>query len=232
MTEERIAVPGLMYVPTEPAYEPLLLYLHERGMHAADAEGTPGRLAAAGRTVLALDLRGWGETAPGKIAEQSYFGNEFTESFLAMHLNRPLLGQRVLDVLSVIERLAGLSDEIAGQGCELHGVGSGGLVALHAAALDERIRAVELHAALGSWTSVVESPISYEQLADVVPGVLAHYDLPELAASLAPRKLTIRNPVDPQAQPLADDTRRELFAPVEAAYKQADASAALKIDAK
>jgi hypothetical protein len=33
---------------------------------------------------------------------------------------------------------------------------------------------------------------------DIVPGALAAYDLPELAATLAPRKLTIINAVNPR----------------------------------
>jgi hypothetical protein len=44
--------------------------------------------------------------------------------------------------------------------------------------------------------------MSYNQLSSVVPGVLTVYDLPELAATLAPRPLTLRAPVTAALQPV------------------------------
>ena len=58
--------------------------------------------------MLAVDLRGYGETAAGvvKDGKAPTFGVEFKESFLAFHLNRPLLGQRTADLLGVINTVA------------------------------------------------------------------------------------------------------------------------------
>src|SRR5207302_691270 len=131
----------------------------------------------AGNHVVALDLRGMGETAPGvaKVKKPSYFGVDSKEAFLALHLNRPLLGQRVYDVLAVLEALA--REKRAGE-FRLVGVGSAGPIALHAAALDPRIKAVTLEQALVSWSAVVKTPVTYNQLTNVVPGALKVYDLP------------------------------------------------------
>jgi hypothetical protein len=129
--------------------------------------------------IWVFDLRGLGETAPGVPGKKpGYFGFDQNEAMLALHLNRPLLGQRVLDVLSLMNMIK--SDHV-----EIVGVGTTGIVALHAAALDGRIREVTLEKTLKSWQSVVETPISTNQLTNVVPGVLKHYDLPELEKSLA-----------------------------------------------
>ena len=67
------------------------------------------------------------------------------------------------------------------------------------------------------------TPISHNQLANVVPGALAVYDLPDLAAAIAPRKLTIRNPVDAAGKPLTKEAAEEAYKVVRAAYKAAKA---------
>jgi hypothetical protein len=59
-----------------------------------------------------------------------------------------------------------------------------------------------LEKSLVSWSSLLESGISQGQLANVVPGALEIYDLPDLAALLAPRKLTIREAVDALGRPI------------------------------
>src|SRR5262249_6055569 len=71
-----------------------------------------------------------------------------------------------------------------------------------------------------SWDRVVRTPISHNQLANAVPGALAVYDLPDLAAALAPRKLTIRNPVDTMGQPAPQAAVEETYQPVRAAYEK------------
>ena len=47
---------------------------------------------------------------------------------------------------------------------------------------------------------MVQTPISYNQLTNVVPGALRVYDLPDLAAAIAPRPLTIRGAVNARGE--------------------------------
>jgi cephalosporin-C deacetylase-like acetyl esterase len=195
-TEPGIFVPGLQFVPAKPAdKKPLLLYVPDNGM-ATDAKvgGRLEQLTLAGNTVLAVDLRGLGETAPGsgKTGMAQHFGADWQEAFLGMHLNRPLLGQRVLDVLAIVELVSANSRD----GVHVLGTGTAGPVALHAAAFDKRIVQITVEKSLTSWADVVHTPVSRNQLSNVVPGVLGVYDLPELAWLLAPRPLTIRQSVD------------------------------------
>ena len=141
---------------------PWVVYLDAQGKAAAAGPGGPiEKLVTERRRVLALDLRGMGETAPSS-RPGGIFGGEYTESFLALHLNRPLLGQRVYDLLSV---LAALPEETRKEGIELIGTGPAGLIALHAAVLDERIKAVTLEQTLSSWSDVVKTPQAQRQLA-------------------------------------------------------------------
>jgi cephalosporin-C deacetylase-like acetyl esterase len=218
-TEPGILVPGLLFEMVKGNRGPLVIYLHGGGKSVDSAKG--GRIeqmVQAGQRVLALDLRGLGETAPGTapMGRPNLFGVDSTEAFLALHLNRPLLGQRVQDVLAV---LGALADEDS-QGVHLVGIGSAGPVALHAAVLDARFKEVILEQSLLSWSAVVHMPLSHNQLASVVPGALQNYDLPDLAAALAPRPLTIRTAVDPVGKPITKATLERAYTVAVIAYRK------------
>ena len=106
----------------------------------------------------------------------------------------------------------------------------GGVVALHLAAVDKRIRGV----------FVSRIPASFEALASAdkylwshdafFPRILAHYDLPELAAGLGCPAL-IANPLDPMKQPLTKDAAKSVYAVAGRTTVQSglDASAAQKL---
>ena len=186
-TEKGVLIPGLRFKHIQRK-GPTVIYVPDTGL-PQDGK-LPGWLVGKyeknHQDVWILDLRGLGETSPAPVpAKRSYFGVDQKNVWLSLHLNRPLLGQRVLDILSMLKAIG--SDNI-----ELVGAGTTGPIVLHAAALDERIRAVSLEAAVEPWMRVVQRPITYNELANVVPGVLKVYDLPELQKTLAPRAVTTR----------------------------------------
>ena len=198
-TEPGVVVPVLLFRPEQPAKDkPVVVYVG-----ADRTSTTPGgpieRRVKAGETVALVEPRGMGETSPEVPASRrrGVFGADEKESFLALHLGRPLLGQRVFDLLQALRALEQTN------GFHLIGIGSGGPIALHAAALDERIKEVEIEKSVVSWSAVVRGPISRDQLSGAVPGVLESYDLPDLAALLAPRPLTIRSAINPDGTPVA-----------------------------
>jgi cephalosporin-C deacetylase-like acetyl esterase len=226
-TEPGIQVPGLLFEPAKPVKVPLVLYIHGEGKAVDAGMGGPiERRVKAGQRVLAVDLRGLGETAPAPTSKRpGYFGEDVREAFLALHIDRPLLGQRVGDLLAVLGKVAGDS-EVEGVG-----IGKGGPVVLHAAALDRRIAKIRLERSLTSWTAVAETPLGRDQLTQVVPGALALYDLPDLAAGLAPRPLTIHAATDPTRRAVPKEAVEEVYAPVTRAYESAKASEKLTIEA-
>jgi cephalosporin-C deacetylase-like acetyl esterase len=230
-TAPGISVPALLFVPAKTAAgAELVVYVHGDGK-TADLTAVD-KFVAAGQRVLALDLRGFGETAPGPLNpdKPSYFGNTFKETFLALHLNRPLLGQRVHDLLAVIAELA---QDPSTEKAPLHlvGVGAAGPVALHAAVLEPRVKRVTIERSLVSWSAVTRSPVTYNQLTNVVPGALKVYDLPDLAAMIAPRPLTIRAAVDPRLQKVTQQALDEAYAACKSAYVKQGAAKDLTLQA-
>ena len=150
--------------------------------------------------VVYFDPRGMGKTASKGEATRnpSPFGVDWKDAYIALAIGRPLLGQRVADLLGILEGLHAAAEPNGHSGFHVVGIGAAGPVVLHAAMLDRHglIKRVTLERSLVSWTDVVERGLSRDQMGSVVPGVLEAYDLPDLAARLAPLPLTIEKPVN------------------------------------
>lgn len=229
-TTPGVQLPGLLFRRNGKTADPLTLLVHGEGKAADAAIGGPlERRVRAGEQVLALDLRGLGELSPTDKpgAYIAPFGPDTNEAFLAMHLDRPLLGQRVGDLLAVIRTMAPPGKG----GVRLVGVGRAGPAALHAALLEPAVTALTLQRSLVSWASVVHTPLSRDQLANVVPGVLADYDLPDLAAALAPRPLHVETAADGAGRPLGQEALVAAHAAARAAYQTAGAGPMLTLQA-
>lgn len=221
-------VVGRTLMTSEPGIELELLATMKKGMPenvvilTEDRSSLPKWRAwqiiveSADALMIHASLRGFGKTAPGelKAGKAPYFGVDFKESFLSLHIDRPLPGQRVLDLQNVIRFKKAKQTHLMSNGP------SSCLAALHAAALDTNLQSVTLEGALLSWSNVVRTPISYNQLTNVVPGVLKHYDLPELATMIAPRPLTVRNPVDAQGRPVSQKQLEETYAVTREHYRK------------
>jgi dienelactone hydrolase len=173
------------------------------GRDLAKPEALDELLKSPARIVL-INPRGMGETEPGaEPRRDGPFGSDWKEAFLSIHQARPLLGQRVVDILAVLEGLKAEARD--GAGFHLVGVGTAGPIVLHAALLDDKglIKQVTLERSLTSWEDLVKQGISRGQLGSVVPGALQVYDLPDLVRRLAPRPVHIESPVDASGQPIS-----------------------------
>jgi len=174
---------------------PAVLYVDSRGKAAeAGPGGRLEQLVRAGSVVLAIDVRGCGETAPVKVKGQ--WSDEYPILYLALGLARPMLSQRVDDVLAAMDVLAA-RPEVDAAKVSLIGVEAAGPVALHAAALDKRVAELTLERSIESWIDVVATPMGKGQLQLIVPNALATYDLPDLIRAMAPRPVHVLSPVDP-----------------------------------
>ncbi len=166
--------------------------------------------------VVLVDLPGRDSSHPVQAspARETPFGPDWREAFMALSIDRPLLGQRAAELLSILDALRSEGGGKDSGGFHVVGTGASGPVVLHAALLDDRglIKKVTVQNSLVSWSNVVENGLSRDQLGNVVPGMLAHYDLPDLAARLAPLPLSIVKSVDAEGKPVPAAQVREIYA--------------------
>jgi dienelactone hydrolase len=211
-SEPGIHVPAMFLAPAEwKAYLPAVIYVDEWGKSSGLSNGMIEALLAAGLAVFAIDVRGTGETA----------ASDFEATSNALMSDRPLFGQRVYDLVRALDCLwrriyIGVQIDKGRIGCV--GRGAGGLLALYAAALDERLAA----------TVVWETPASYRSLIVERPrfpastylfDILRHFDLPQLMGAVAPRPLLLADPVDGERQPLPAEQATEACYWPQQAYK-------------
>lgn len=201
------------------ASKPVVIYLGADRSLAAPGGPIEARVKQ-GQTVVMVEPRGMGETTPGNQRRPDLSGADDKEAFLSLHLDRPLLGQRVFDVLQTLRAVEYVD---APTTFHLIAFGATGPIALHTAMLEDRVKSVELDRSLLSWTALASQPISKGQLATVVPNVLQAYDFPDLAAAFAPRALTIQQPLDPAGKPVSQEVLDAAYALAREAYRSANA---------
>ena len=188
LRKDDVPLPVLLLLPENRSEKlPALLYADSRGKAVAAAPGGElETLVRSGRIVMAVDLRGYGETRDRGAYEKNMNDEERT-AMIAMHLGRPLLGERVEDIVTCLDYLESRSDVDPSE-IELIAIGRVGPVGLHAAYLDDRIKRVVLRDAIRSWIAdVVAQPLQPHLLAHVVPGALRQYDLTDLEKALGER---------------------------------------------
>ncbi len=183
-----VPVPALLCIPDadQPQKRPAVLVADARGKDTELVAGGPlEQLVTAGQVVLSVDLRGYGETADKDGGK--YQNKEFRTAMVAMHLGRPLMGQRVEDLLTAFDVLAD-DPRVDSRQIRLVGVGRAGPVAMHAAALEPRMASVLVRDSIRSWTDdIVARPLDAELIGQAVPGALEVYDLPDVVTMLGDR---------------------------------------------
>jgi len=210
-SEPGIVVPGVLYRPRDAGGAlPGLLLVDELGKEVTLLEAR--RAAARGMVVLTIDIRGVGETRSRVRAwdfeYDAPYGTETDLNYTSFMVGRPLVGGRTLDVLAAARCLAGRPD-VSARSLVARGVGLGGLVVLLATALDGRIAEAVVEDIPVDYRSLVEADIFRHQSKFLLPGVLQRLDLPDVAALVAPRPLTLLNLLDAEGRPLdPEDARR------------------------
>lgn len=183
-------VPYLLMVPAQPSGK-AVLYLHPSGKNTEASEnGEMESFVKAGFTVLAPDLPGIGELGAGDFRGDAFIGgvshNIWYSSIL---VGRSIVGVQAGDVGRLLQALK--KDH---QVDAVYGVARKELtpLLLHAANFLPGIQRIALIDALPSYASMVMDR-SYPStfIPGAVAGALGTYDLPDLAAALAPRQLLI-----------------------------------------
>lgn len=194
--EAGLYLPGLLFVPVTATGAPVL-YINEEGK-SADLPAIEA-LVKTGRAVLAIDLRGTGETRQtAQAAFGPAVGLDWEDYFRAYVLGKSYVGMRAEDVLIGARYLM---KRTSSSSVDLAAVGNVGVPALHAAALEPHLFGrVSLKHALVSWSNVINTRDINNQLINSVHGALKIYDLPDLAATLG-AKLVIEEPFGADGEP-------------------------------
>ncbi|MGH9325084.1 MAG: alpha/beta hydrolase [Terriglobia bacterium] len=239
LSEPGIYIPTWVFVPENTTGTlHTILYITDEGIEAAGMEfegeegsglthGVLDTLVRKGNLVVAVDVRGIGETRPHHAAEGSQsspfhqlFDVETDMAYMAWFMNQSLLGMRVQDVVRSVDYVMNRQEADTNH-LRVIGEGMGGLWCLYAAALDPRIHTLLCVRSLLSYRSLTEVD-RYLYGADVfVPDVLLNLDLPEVAAALAGRPLALVLPLDAMKNVVSVAEAREAYKGTESAYAAA-----------
>jgi hypothetical protein len=191
-TAQKVWCPAWVFVPKR-AWNRMLLIIEPNGRNGAwHEEELYDQLATAGIAVCAPDVRGVGDLqgqfAPGAVGYARGHASEEEYAWASLILGRSLLGQRTTDIVAYSQALA---REDPRAELVLAAREKMTVPALCAASLTLGVSKVYVARHLSSWRSVAENENAACPMANIVPGVLAVADLPQIARSLAPRQVAV-----------------------------------------
>lgn len=229
-------------VPSAPSVWLPAWYFHPRGTPAEApilvAAGNSVRrqwregglwdsLASQGISACVADVRGTGDLTPdfgrGNPPYSASHHNMNNYAWASLVLGKPLVGQRVTDLLALV---AAVRNHPAAGGRRIALAAQGPLVvpALFAAALEPAIEALYLGGGLLSFRNLMDTerysggryghnpnPEANNAI-NVAFGLLQSTDLPEVAASIAPRKIRLAGPIDAKGSPVDRQTTQRVYA--------------------
>ncbi len=217
-SEPGINIPGLLFMPEEWKQPvPFVIYAGEWGKFQGIQSGLLEKLIRAGYGVLAIDVRGVGETAT----------SDFEAATDLLMMDRPLFGQRVLDVIRAVDFIwerCYIGPQIDKGRLVIIGEGVGGLWGLYAAALDGRVAAVVAWDTLYSYLALLEDNTRFPASVYLFD-VLKNFDISDVIAACAPRPVYLR-PIDGQCRICNKRKVKNLLKSAKAVFAMADAKAA------
>jgi dienelactone hydrolase len=180
-------VPLLLFIPSSGGNFSSMIYLHPEGkITDAAPGGNIEQLVKKGYVVAAPDLVGTGEVQD----------NSYGSAYLALMIGRSIPGIQAGDVIRVANFLKGQSyiDKNKIGAVAFNNMGTS---LLHAAAVSNSFDNISLIGSLISYQRVSMNKFYNGRLSKTfVTAALTAYDLPDLAASVAPKKLNLLNMTD------------------------------------
>jgi hypothetical protein len=215
-SEPGVRIVGWFVAPQNgAATHPCVLYISDG--YADEVVSEPSefdQIIDQGHAVCAIYLRGTGlsEPRPPRAGPVFYQQMNLRERYAWANLvlGSSVIAQRVWDILRSLDYLESRPDVDASQ-MRVIGQEEAGLAALMATMLDDRPRSLLLTRTLVSYMSIVQSKDYSLPLDWFVPGILRHYDMPDLCAAVYPRPVWIANAVDAPGATLTESEVREIY---------------------
>jgi len=200
-TESKMEVPALYISPKGTTKKrPVVICLDEQTKAMARSSKVVELALAKGAAVLALDPRATGEVeTPANHTASD-----------AIVLGRPLLAQRVWDVMQVAKYMAA-RDDVDAKRIYCYGYGAAGLLSLFATALDDTLAGAASDRTVASFAYAIENS-QRQPLWVFAPNILKATDVPQVAALCLPRPVVCANPVGYRRQRLADQKAADALA--------------------
>lgn len=231
-SEPGILIPSLLFIPDGSGRRPAIVYVHGQGKaFEAGAGREIEKFTKAGYVVLAVDLRGMGETYSLQDDNGSdfprYFG-QWDSTMTPLLMGESLVGMRAYDILQGLNVLAAMPEvdieRVSGIGKE-----AGGVALLYATVLDDRIGGLVLENVLVSYSAVVNQRLHLGVFEDVAWGVLKSFDLPDLVAALTPRPVWITDAVNPLGNKIPVEDVNDVYSEAERVYRTTGVADSLRI---
>ncbi|MFN7921908.1 MAG: prolyl oligopeptidase family serine peptidase [Bryobacteraceae bacterium] len=184
----QVWLPGWIFQPMQGQDRRLLLVVEPGGRNARwNEDSLYQQMAAAGHRVCAIDVRGLGDMRPefprGAPGHGRSHQEEEAYAWASLMLGKPLLGQRVTDIVAAVRALSA-QHEIA-----LAASGSMVAPALFATALEPKVTSLTIMGGLESYRALLESEQLREPLANFVFDMLRNVDAPQLIEAIKPREV-------------------------------------------
>jgi cephalosporin-C deacetylase-like acetyl esterase len=193
---------GGVAVPDSSGRKPALLIIDSQ-----PAPETIRRVAESGHVVMYFGPTPTPVGAEG--LKSPYLGTFNLLGLRALLVGKSILGMRVDDTIRAMDFLSTRSD-VDPASITVYGNGAMGAVALHAAALDSRIRRVVVENTLTSYRMVLDEQLHRNVSEILIPGVLRKYDMGDLLLAVAGR-VTAINPQNAAGDVItADQFHKEL----------------------
>lgn len=159
----------------------IVLYLNESGKSDVLAnENLIDSHINQGDILIIPDLRGFGESAdPINLNDSKYWNWEYRNAMASMHIGKPIMGQRVIDIMTVLDFIE-QTPNLKNKNIQLIANGLYGPIAIHASYLDQRITQTEISRSIKSFYNYLENPLQKDIYTNVLYGVLKYYDLKDL----------------------------------------------------
>jgi dienelactone hydrolase len=186
--------------PNNPGRHPAILKLVDAIPYSKPASAIGERLIAlsqAGNVVLVLPSR---PTPPGTEEQKTPLLGEFYMLGLRAELiGKTILGMRADDVIRAVDALAA-DPHVDPNNLTAEASGHEALVLLHAAVLDPRLKHITVTNLPPNYRDILANPLPKDAPEDLIPGVLLHYDIPDLLRALGSR-VTVVAPDNPSPSP-------------------------------
>jgi len=206
--------------------------LTKEGEERADADDSGYQhdfaieLAKRGFLVIVPELLGFGDRRLKQEYERGDYSSCHSISTYLLQMGHTMAGHRVYETIRAVDYARSRPDADASR-IGIMGISGGGLAALFAAALDDRIRAAVVSGYINTFK---DSILAMHHCVDnYVPGLQRHAEMPDIACLVAPRPLLAESGTEDAIFPIA--AARSAVRRIREAYSLHGADAKLTQDA-